>query len=38
MTGGPSRQNEPSPLDSMTDEEKEAEARKLHGLIQKLNE
>jgi hypothetical protein len=37
MTGGP-RIVEESPLDSMTDEDKEREAIKLHGLIQKLNE
>ena len=28
----------PSPLDSMTEEEKEKEAEKLHELIKKLNE
>ena len=28
----------PSPLDTMTEEEKEREAEKLHGLIKKLNE
>lgn len=38
MTGGPSTTNEKSPLDEMTDEEKEEEARKLHDLIEKLNE
>ena len=37
MTGGPAKE-ETSPLEGMTDEEKEREARELHDLIQKLNE
>ena len=37
VTGGPAPPPEPSPLDSMTDEAKEAEAEKLMGLINQLN-
>ena len=37
VTGGPVPPPEPSPLDSMTDEAKEAEAEKLMGLINQLN-
>lgn len=36
MTGGLVR-DEPNPLDGMTDEEKEQEARKLNDLIHRLN-
>lgn len=37
MTGAPIAPPEPSPLDTMTDEAKEAEAEKLMGLIDQLN-
>ena len=38
MTGEPvEAAPEPSPLDTMTDEAKEAEAEKLMGLIDQLN-
>lgn len=37
MTGGPVPPPEPSPLDTMTDEAKEAEAERLMGLINQLN-
>ena len=36
MTGGPAQEG-PSPLDSMTEEEKEQEALKLNDLIHRLN-
>ena len=36
VTGGLSKDG-PSPLDGMTEEEKEQEAEKLHSLMQKLN-
>jgi len=37
VSGGPARTSEPSPLDSMTEEAKEAEAEKLMGLINQMN-
>jgi len=37
VRGGPASPPEPSPLDTMTDEAKEAEAEKLMGLIDQLN-
>ena len=37
VTGGPAPPPEPSPLDTMTDEAKEAEAERLMGLINQLN-
>ena len=38
VTGGPIKQQQPSSLDEMTDEEREREAEKLEGLLRKLNE
>ena len=37
VTGGPSKGAEPSPLDHMTEEEKEREAGKLSELFDRLN-
>ena len=37
MTGGLAEEG-PSPLDNMTEEEKEKEAAELHVLIQRLNQ
>ena len=37
VTGGPSQKGAESALDHMTEEEKEAEAEKLHGLLEKLD-
>ena len=37
VTGGPSLKGAESALDHMTEEEKEAEAEKLHGLLEKLD-
>ena len=38
VTGGPSKEGVGSPLDHMTEEEKEAEAEKLHELLEKLDQ
>ena len=38
VTGGPSKDGVGSPLDHMTEEEKETEVEKLHKLFEKLDQ